>query len=114
MDRVDVVLERGIATEGALAEAAGEGLQLHVDALRVVLEVGYGLEGLPALLVGALERAVPVGVRQEMVLEMLLLFESLVAAFERARELSLMALEVPIELALRDELAVEADGTLEL
>ena len=49
-----------------------------------------------------------------MVLEMLLLLECLVAAFKRAVELSLVALEMPVKLALRNELAIEAYRTLEL
>ena len=39
-----MVLERGVATEGALTEDAGEGFQLHVDALCMILEMRNGLE----------------------------------------------------------------------
>ena len=42
------------------------------------------------------------------------MLEGFVAALEGALELSLMALEVPVQLALADELLVEANGTLEL
>ena len=45
---------------------------------------------------------------------MLLLLERFVAAFKGALELSLVALEVPVQLALADELLVGAYGTLEL
>ena len=45
---------------------------------------------------------------------MLLLLESFVAAFEGALKLSLMALKMPVQLALADELLVEANRTLEL
>ena len=97
---MDVVLERGIATEGALAEAAGEGLQLHMDALCMILEMRYGLERLPTLLVGAPEGPVSVRMRQKMVFQMLLLLEGLVAVLECAGELSLVTLEMPVELTL--------------
>lgn len=45
---------------------------------------------------------------------MLLLLEGFVAALEGALELSLMALEVPVQLALADELLVDTDVALEL
>ena len=57
---MDVVLERGIPTEKALAEAAGEWLQLHMDALRMVLQMRNGLERLSTLLICALEGSVSI------------------------------------------------------
>ena len=45
---------------------------------------------------------------------MLLLLERLVAPLEGALELALVALEVPVQLALTDELLIGAYGTLEL
>ena len=39
VDGADVVLERGVAGEETFAENALEGLQLHVNALCVVLKV---------------------------------------------------------------------------
>lgn len=45
---------------------------------------------------------------------MLLLLEGFIAAFEGALELTLVALEMPVQLALADELLVEANRTLEL
>ena len=72
------------------------------------------LEGLSTLLIGALEGPIAVRVSQEMVLEMLLLLECLIAAFERAGKLPLVTLEMPVKLALRNELAIEAYRTLEL
>ena len=45
---------------------------------------------------------------------MLLLLEGFVAAFEGAPELTLVALKMPVQLALADELLVEANRTLEL
>ena len=80
----------------------------------MVFEVRYRFEGLSTLFVGALEWAIPIRMREEVVLQVLLLLECLVAAFVRACELPLMALEVPIELTLRDELPVNADWTLKL
>ncbi len=48
-----------------------------------------------------------------MVFQMLLLFECLITALDRTCELPLVALEVPVELALRNELTILADWTLE-
>ena len=45
---------------------------------------------------------------------MLLLLERFVAAFEGALELAFVALKVPVQLALADELLVDANGALEL
>ena len=45
---------------------------------------------------------------------MLLLLERFVAAFKGALELTLVALKVPVQLALTDELLIGAYGTLEL
>ena len=45
---------------------------------------------------------------------MLLLLERFVAAFKGALELALVALKVPVQLALTDELLVDAYGTLKL
>jgi hypothetical protein len=44
----------------------------------------------------------------------LLLLERFVAAFKGALELALVALEVPVQLALADELLVEANRALKL
>ena len=52
--------------------------------------------------------------RQKMIFQVLLLLERLVAALEVALELPLVAFEVPVQLALADELAIDADRTLEL
>ena len=59
-----MILEGRIAAEKALAEAAGERLHLHVNALSVVLQMTDRLEGLAALLVSALERPLTVRVGQ--------------------------------------------------
>ena len=49
-----------------------------------------------------------------MVLQMLLLLEGLVAAFEGAFEHALVAFQVPVKLALADKLPVSADWALKL
>ena len=49
-----------------------------------------------------------------MIFQMLFLLKSLVAALESAFELTFVTLHVPVELALRDELAIDADRTLKL
>lgn len=49
---------------------------------------------------------------QQMVLQVLLLLEGLVAALDVAGELPLVALQVPVEFALADELAIQADWAL--
>ena len=113
MDGPDVELEAGVAREQALAEDALEGLKLHVDALRVVLQVRDRFEGLFAAAVSAAEGPHALRVGDQVVLEVLLLLEGLVTALEGALELALVALEVPVQLALADELAIQADGTLE-
>ena len=108
-----MILERRISAEIALAEATCEGFHLHVYALGVVLEVTNRFKGLPALIVSALERPIAVRVCQKVVLKVLLLLESFVAALVRALELALVALHVPIELALGDELSIFADWAFE-
>ena len=51
---------------------------------------------------------------EEMIFEVLLLLEGTAAPFECALELPLVLLKVPIQLALADELPIEADWALEL
>ena len=51
---------------------------------------------------------------EHVVFQMLLLLKSLVTPLEGALELPLVAFEVPVELALANELLVEADVALEL
>ena len=108
-----MILERRISAEIALAEATCEGFHLHVYALGVVLEVTNRFKGLPALIIGALERPIAVRVCQKVVLKVLLLLESFAAALIGALELALVALHVPIELALGDELPIFADWAFE-
>ena len=45
---------------------------------------------------------------------MLFLLEGLVTVFKSAVKVAIVALEVPVQLALADELLVDADMTLEL
>ena len=113
MDGLDVVLKTGVAGEQALAEDAFKGFELHVDALRVILEVRNRLESLVTIAVLAAEGSYTFFVGQQMVLKVLLLLERLVAAFKGALKLALVALEVPVQLALADELLVQADWALE-
>ena len=112
MDGVDMVLERRIPTEKALAEAACEWLQLHMNALSMILEMRYRFKGLPTFLIGTLEGPVPVRMSKKVIFQMLFLLECLIAALVRAGELSFVALEVPVELALRNELTILTDVTL--
>ena len=109
-----MILKGGISRKQALAEDAFKGFELHVDALSVILEVGYGLEGLPTVGIATAERAYTISVRQEMVLQVLFLLEGLVAAGVCALELPLMTLKVPIKLTLADELLVRANWALKL
>lgn len=62
VDGANVVLERGVAREVTLAEDTFEGLQLHVDALRMVLQVRNRLESFATARVSATERPNSVGV----------------------------------------------------
>ena len=66
----------------------------------MVLEMRYGLEGLPTLLIGAHERTISVRMRKKMVFKVLFLLESLVTTLKRACKLPLVTLHVPIEFAL--------------
>ena len=109
-----MVLEGGIAREQALAKDAFEGFELHVDTLRMVLKMADGFEGFSTVSVRATEWSDAFCMGQKMILQVLLLLERLVTAFESAHELALMALEVPVKLALADELLVGANRTLEL
>ena len=83
-------------------------------ALRVIFQVRDRLEGLAAVWILASKGTDAVGVSKQMVLEMLLLLERLVAPLVGAFELPLVALEVPIELTLADKLLVRTFGALEL
>ena len=51
---------------------------------------------------------------KKMIFQVLLLLERFVTTFKCALELTLMALKVPVKLALADELLVEANWTLKL
>ena len=51
---------------------------------------------------------------QHMAFQVLFLFERLVTAGRCALKSSSMALEVPVELTLADELLIDTDGALEL
>ena len=51
---------------------------------------------------------------QHMAFQVLFLFEGLVTAGRSALESSSMALEVPVELILADELLIDTDRALEL
>ena len=85
-----------------------------MNALSVILEVGYGLEGLPTVGIVTTERAYTISVRQEVILQVLFLFERLVAACVRALKLPLVTLKMPIKLALAYELLVGANWALKL
>ena len=80
----------------------------------MIFEMRYRFEGLPTFFVGALEGPISVRVRKKVIFQMLLLLECLIATLVRACELPLVALEVPVELALRNELTILADWTLKL
>ena len=62
----------------------------------MIFEVRNRFEGLPTFFVRTLERPIPVRVCKKVIFQMLLLLECLVAVLERARELPLVALEVPV------------------
>ena len=109
MDRLDVELEGRVAAEYTLAELALEWLQLHVNTLGMVFQVGNGLESLATVWVSALERPDIGRVGQEMVFEVLLLLERLQTACVRTLELALVAFHVPVELALGNKLAITAN-----
>ena len=49
---------------------------------------------------------------EKVIFQMLLLLECLIAVLECAFELPFVALEVPVELTLRNELTILADWTL--
>ena len=85
-----------------------------MDALSVILEMGYGLEGLPTVGVITAERSYTISVGQEMILQMLFLFKGLVAAGVCALKLPLVALKMPIKLTLAYELLVRANWALKL
>lgn len=109
-----MVLEAGIAAKQALAEGALERLEFHVDALRVVFQVRNRFECFSTVGMLAAERTDAFSMGQKMVFQVLLLLERLVAAVLSALELALVALQVPVQLALANELLVEADWALEL
>ena len=72
------------------------------------------LKGFATVRVCTAERTNAFGMGQKMIFQVLLLLEGFVAAFEGALELTLVALKMPVQLALADELLVEANRTLEL
>ena len=85
-----------------------------MDALSVILEVGYGLKGLSTVGIVTVERAYTISVRQEVILQVLFLFKRLVAACICALKLPLVTLKMPIKLALANELLVNANWALKL
>ena len=80
----------------------------------MVLKMADGFEGFSTVSVRATEWSDAFCMGQKMILQVLLLLERLVTTFKSAHELALMALEVPVKLALADELLVGANRTLEL
>lgn len=115
MKLLQVVLQRAHPREVPAAERAVKWLQLHVDALGVVFQVRDGLESLAAVLVGAFVRAdAALDMGQHVALQVLLLLEGFFAALVGAREPPVVALQVPVELTLADELLVWAPWALEL
>ena len=85
-----------------------------MDALCVVLQVRNRLKSLVATRVGAFEGPDVLRVRQHVILEMLFLLKRFDTANVGTLKLALMTLHVPVQLALRDKLAVQADRALKL
>ena len=115
MQVLQMVLERALSGECTATEGAFKGLQSHVHALSVVLQVRDRLESLSAVSVGAtIGTNSALDVRQHVAFQVLLLLERFVAAGRRALEPAAVALQVPVQLALADELLVDTDVALEL
>lgn len=114
VDAAEVVLEGGVAREQSLAEDAFKRLELHVDAGSVIFEMRNGLESLATILNRATERSHALSMGQKMILQVLLLLERFFTALKRAPEQSFVAFKVPSQLALADELTIEADWALKL
>ena len=114
MYALDVVLEGAVAAEQAFAEDAFKWLQLHVNRLSVIFQMRYRFKRFATIRVSAAERSNAFCVGKKMIFEVLLLLESTLATFEGALELPLVLLQVPIKLALANELSIEADRALEL
>ena len=85
-----------------------------MNALSVIFEVRYGLEGFSTVGIITAERTDSISVCQEMILQVLFLFKGLVAAGVCALELPLVTLKMPIKLALAYKLLVNANWALKL